>query len=359
MKWFFILGRNPKLSREEVLSYLRSREREHKEIFFEENFLVLETREGELFDIQEFGGVIKLGKIDFEGKMNDFNLYVEKNEIIPSDKFSYAVFGNQEFEVLKNRFKSYKKKAMLKHGRKRIVFQDGEKQEFPHAEFNLFLYNFKGQIYFGSATQDYNVSKIKERDMKKPVRREYLAISPRLAKILINLSGAKPQGLMLDPFCGIGGILQEALLKRINVYGIDKSAQAIKDADENLKWLFGQYKIKNTYKLENLDSRKSPDMQFSAVATETPLGKVVKKKQDDNEAKQIIQNFEAFMIPILGRIKKVKKPKAKIAITFPAIRDFRVDSKKIANKTGLKIVIDPILESRPDQFISREIVVFE
>jgi hypothetical protein len=37
--------------------------------------------------------------------------------------------------------------------------------------------------------------------MQKPIRREELAISPRLAKILINLSGAKKNNLLLDPFC--------------------------------------------------------------------------------------------------------------------------------------------------------------
>ena len=195
--------------------------------------------------------------------------------------------------------------------------------------------------------------------MEKPIRREHLAISPRLSKILINLSEAKPYDLLLDPFCGVGGILQEALLKNINVYGMDKEKQAIKDAEENLKWLAKKYQIKSKYTLENLDSRKAPDLQFRAIATETPLGKVLRKKPDDNEAKKIIQNFEAYIIPILARIKKVKKSNAKISMTLPVIRTFKVDAQKIADKTGLKITLNPILESRADQFISRNFIVFQ
>ena len=65
------------------------------------------------------------------------------------------------------------------------------------------------------------------------------------------------------------------------------------------------------------------------------------------------------MVPILSKIKKTKKPTAKIAITFPVVKRFHTDAKKISQKTGLKIYIEPILESRPDQFISRDIIVFQ
>lgn len=358
-KVFFVLGRNPQLSRAEIIAYLRARERTFKEVLFEENLLVLETNKDERFDIQEFGGIMKLGKVVFEGDEAELITYFQKNEVIPADKFSYATVGNIDPELLKEKFKSEKKKAILKHGRRRIKFQDGNKQELPNADFNILYHQNQDKIYLGIATQTFDSQPVKERDMGKPVRREHLAISPRLSKILINLSGAKSRDLLLDPFCGVGGILQEALLKNINVYGIDKDKQAVKDAGENLKWLTEKYRLKSRYTLENLDSRKTPDLQFKAIATETPLGKVLTKKPSDNEAKKIIQNFEAYIIPILTRIKKIKKPNTKIAMTLPAIRTYRVDAQKISNKTGLKIFLNPILESRPDQFISRTFVVFQ
>ena len=359
MKTFFILGRNPELSRHEVLEFLKARNREYEEIFFEENFLVIETNEGEKFDIQEFGGVMWLGEITTEGTIEDLAKDIKENEIVPSDKFSYAVFGNQDEQIIKDKFKERKKKAMLKHGRQQIKFQDGSKHDLPNADFYIFYHEYKKTIYFGLTTQDYNDSGVKKRDMKKPFRRESLAISPRLSKILINLSGAKPRDLFLDPFCGIGGILQEALIKKMNVHGIDKDKEATEGAKQNLKWLATEYNIKNNYTIENMDSRKTPDLQFAAIATETPLGKVLRKRPDNNEAKQIIQNFEAYMIPILKKLKAVKKPKAKIAITFPVIRDIHTDIEKIADKCNLKIYIKPILESREDQFISRDIIVFQ
>jgi len=368
MKTFFILGRNPELSRHEVIEFLKARNREFTEVFFEENFLVIETNDNEKFNIQEFGGVMWLGEITTEGTIEDLTKDIEENEIIPADKFSYAVFGNQDEQIIKDKFKERKKKAMLKHGRQQIKFQDGTKHELPNADFYIFYHspntesqipNTSKKVYFGIATQDYDDRGVKKRDMKKPARRESLAISPRLSKILINISGAKPRDLVLDPFCGIGGILQEALIKKMNVHGIDKDKAATEGAKQNLKWLASEYNIKNNFTIENNDSRKTPDLQFAAIATETPLGKVLRKKPNDNEAKTIIQNFEAYIIPILRRLKAVKKPKAKIAITFPAIRTFHTDAEKIADKCNLKIYIKPILESRPDQFISRDIIVFQ
>ena len=358
MKWFFILGRNPALSREEIFAYLTSRSRKYNEVFFDGNLLVIETPEGEKFNIQEFGGVLKLGEVIFEGDESEFKNFILDGEIVPADKFTYAVFGNLEFEILKEKFKSNRKKAILKHGRNQIELEGGKKINLSmNSDFSIFLYGLGEKIYFGLVNQDYDSLDVRKRDMEKPVRRESLAISPRLGKILVNLSGAKPGDLLLDPFCGVGGILQEGLLKKIKVYGIDKDGEAIKGARENLHWMKKKYGFKESFALKVGDSRKVDDLQFGAVATETPLGKILRKKPDNNEAKQIIQNFEAFIIPILNRLKKSKKYSSKIAITFPVIRDFHVDIKKVVKKGGMKIVFEPIKESRKDQFISRDIVV--
>jgi tRNA G10 N-methylase Trm11 len=192
--------------------------------------------------------------------------------------------------------------------------------------------------------------------MKKPVRREELAISPRLARILINLSGARPGKLMLDPFCGIGAVLQEALVSGINVVGLDIDKKAISDCTRNLKWLEKNYKIAE-WQLLNEDSRRVPDKKYDAVAGETPLGVLVRKRPNNFEAKEIISKFEGFIVHILRRLKNVKKVDGKIAITFPFIREYSVNIDKVCNETGLKCLFR-VKEYRSSQFIGREILVF-
>ncbi|MCH7989654.1 MAG: hypothetical protein IID46_10980, partial [Planctomycetes bacterium] len=68
--------------------------------------------------------VMWLGEVTTEGTIEDLVKDIEENEIIPADKFSYAVFGNQDEQILKDKFKERKKKAMLKHGRQQIQFQE-------------------------------------------------------------------------------------------------------------------------------------------------------------------------------------------------------------------------------------------
>jgi tRNA G10 N-methylase Trm11 len=357
MKQVFILGRNPKLSRQEILSYLEARAINFSEVLFEDNILVLEV--SLLVNIQEFGGTIRSGAVEFEGAREEFEEYIIDNEIIPSDKFSYSIFGNGDYEILQDKFKLEKKRAVLKHGRRKIRFQGGENVNLPNSDFSLFYHLSDNRVYFGIINQEYDYSELKIRDMEKPIRREHLAISPRLAKILINLSGAKTGQNLLDPFCGIGGILMEGIIKGLNVTGIDSDKQAVADARKNIEWLLSKFKINVRYTLINQNSASTPDKQFDAIATETPLGELLKKKPSDKEAQKIIEDFERKIIPVLKRFKQVKRGGGRVAITFPVVRKFKVNKERIVRECGLRVVIEPIEEFRPKQFISREILVLE
>jgi len=356
VKQYFVMGRNPELSREEILAYSNARNLKPKEIMFEENFLLLEiTNE---ININNLGGTLKSGLIEKEGPVEIVEAHLVSDEIIPEDKFTFSVYGNVEPEVFKFKFKSDRKKAILKHGRRRIKFQNKEKVNIASADHYLILHLVDKTLFFGRINQEYDSKSVEFRDMKKPVRREHLAISPRLSKILINLSGAKENDFLLDPFCGIGGILQEALLLNLNVHGSDKDMLAIRDARKNLSWLKSKYKIQKRFDTETKDVRKLTKNNFDAIATETPLGDVFRKKPNNHLAKQILQRFEGFIIPALKHLKKIKKNNAKIAITFPRIQNNKIDYQKIEEETELKIIVGPIHESRDKQFISREILVF-
>jgi len=281
------------------------------------------------------------------------------------DKFSFCVTGNDSDdleEALMDKFKSEGIKAQVKHGRNRMLLQKGEYVLMPNSDVEFFFYNIEGRLFFGRVDQDYSYTEVKERDMHKPFRRESLAISPRLSKILINITGTNKGGLLLDPFCGVAGILQEALIKGINCYGIDKDKQAIESAKKNLKWLSQNYKIDATYTLLNADSSKAPNIRVDGVATEPALGEIVRRKLKEHEAKQFIERFERLIVPVLRKIAQIKKPGAKIAITFPYIRNYSVDLAKVCKLTGLKKVEitgveTPIREFREGQFIAREIVL--
>ena len=60
---------------------------------------------------------------------------------------------------------------------------------------------------------------------------------PRLARMMVNLSACTAGKTLLDPFCGVGTILQEALLEKAMVVGMDVNPWCVKAATENLEWL--------------------------------------------------------------------------------------------------------------------------
>ena len=68
-----------------------------------------------------------------------------------------------------------------------------------------------------------------------------VTLHPKIARALVNLSLVKKQEALLDPFCGTGGILLEAGLLGIQVFGSDIEKKMIEGCRKNLEF----YQIKN------------------------------------------------------------------------------------------------------------------
>ncbi len=361
MEYFFILGRNPFLSKAEIFLYLETRRIEFEEIFFERNFLTIRLKEEFNFNIQEFGGIIKLGKLKIFSKKQDFLEYLEKEEVVPSDKFSYSIIGNIDENIFISKFKKERKKAFIKRARNRILLQEGEEFFFSNADFEIFALK-RNKFFLGLVEQTYD-SKIDEFiDMRKPVRREEFSISPRLSKIMINLSGLKKGNILFDPFCGVGCILIESLLKNIPAIGFDIDKKAIEGAQKNLEWLSKNFDLNSNYKIERKNSFFLDNIDFDGIVTEAPLGDLIKRKLSNDEKKDFLFSFERKIVPFLKKFKEKKKENSRIIITFPAFENLSLNIKEILDLTGLSLlsfkeIKFPIIEKRKNQFVHRELAV--
>jgi tRNA G10 N-methylase Trm11 len=371
MEYFFVLGRNPALSYAEVISYLKSHDISYSISSFENNFLIVSVKDDVKINVQDFGGVLKIGKATLVKTDKDLDGQIE-NYFALERKFNYSVIGNGNDEKvdyieesLKQKFKKEKLKAQVKHSSDVIKTQDGDYFEFIKSDVEFFFFEDNNGSFFGLVDQSYSYKELKERDMQKPVRRESLAISPRLAKIMINLSQVRSGDVLLDPFCGIGVIVQEAVLKGINCIGGDIDKLTISGAKRNLDWLETKFKVLGESKFRVGDSSAFPFVKIDGVATEPALGDVVRRKLNARDAPEYIRRFESLIIPVLRRMRELKTKDGKIVLTMPFIRDYSVSVERICGATGLRIynldekVVMPIKESREGQFIGREIVVLE
>jgi tRNA G10 N-methylase Trm11 len=354
-RYLFVLGRNPELSRAEVISYLEAREIKFKIISERDNLLLIESEIDERKAINSLGGTIAIGRVFVSGDEQDILSYLEKNPIYfgEENKFQYSISNFSEIDIedaVKENFKKERLKAVFK---KIEIAPDSMK--------NLHNY-FIIDDNFGVIEEIYDTEEAEKRDMEKPVRRSRLAISPRLARILINLSGVKEGETLLDPFCGIGVILQEAVLQGINCIGVDIDRKAIEGAKRNLNWLKEKYKTRADYKLVNKDSGRVILRGIHGIACEPNLGMLLKRSPNPAQALEIMRKFESTISFVFTNLKYSLVQGGKIAFTSPLIRagNNRIGCSinRIIEKAGLRL-ISKFKEEREGKIVSREVFVLE
>ena len=101
----------------------------------------------------------------------------------------------------------------------------------------------KTETWVATTVAVHNPFEFQKRDIQKPNQRVIFAMPPRLARMMVNLSACNEGKTLLDPFCGVGTILQEALLEKAAVIGMDKNPWCVKAAEENLEWLIQEYEL--------------------------------------------------------------------------------------------------------------------
>jgi len=360
MKYLFILGRNPELSIAEIKSYIKRTENAILNEAIRKNGLLLELEKPiEAGAVDVLGGTLEIGIVLCS--LKDIN----RKEIYygTANKFNYVVWDFSEetekvSEYLKARFHSERLKVTEK---KFTGFVRGQNEEFTRKPSSNLITEgyFVFEDLFGKVVQKCDYKDIERRDMEKPVRREDLSISPRLAKIMINLSEVKENGTLLDAFCGIGVILMEALNMGIKSIGIDKDKEAISGASKNIEWAKFP---KEKYMLMNNDSSKVVIGLMNVLVSEPDFGKTLKKALEKREAESTIKQFENLIINVLNNLKK--SVSGKFVFTAPFIDTGRervgCDFIKICNKTRLKLEEGfPIQEFREGQIVGREIIVLK
>jgi tRNA G10 N-methylase Trm11 len=352
MKYLFILGRNPELSIQEIKSFLKREGNSILEEKIVKNGLLLElSKPLDAGSVDLLGGVLEIGIVMCNLKdINRKDIYMGT-----ANKFNYVVWDFSDktekvSEYLKTRFHSERLKTTEKRFTGFVRGQDDEYTRKPSS--NLITEEFfVFDDMFGKITQKCNYKEIERRDMEKPVRRENLSISPRLAKVMINLSEVKDNGILLDPFCGIGVILMESLNMGIRAIGVDKDKEAISGARKNIEWLkFTEGK----YKLINDDSSRVVIGSMDVLVSEPDFGATLKKIPSRKEAESMIKQFEILMINVLNNLKKSVVGRFVFSSPFINTEAGRIgcDFSKICEKTKLKLVEGfPIEEFREGQVV--------
>jgi tRNA G10 N-methylase Trm11 len=171
----------------------------------------------------------------------------------------------------------------------------------------------------------HNPFEFQKRDIGKPNQRKIFAMPPRLARIMVNLASCTTGKLLLDPFCGVGTILQEALLAKARVVGMDINPWCVKAAVENLEWLKREYGLTEAeFRVLQGDARKlAPKIGQEAVdcvATEPDLGPALRHVPTTPYAVKIIEKLESSYYSFVEEAFKVLRRKGRLVLVTPFIQ---------------------------------------
>lgn len=170
------------------------------------------------------------------------------------------------------------------------------------------------------AVQDYQEDVI--RDMEKPDRRVREGLlPPKIARIMVNLSRQPGTRSLLDPFCGSGVVLMEALAMGLDAYGVDTAQSAVDASRNNLEWFSRFYAVSGKYSLKKGDSRTLSDLfaplSLDSAATEPDLGPPLRRQPTLAKAKESADRLRDLYVRVLAEMRIVLRPGSRVVFITP------------------------------------------
>ena len=343
MKYIAVLGRLPKISLAEIQAIYDSNAK-----LIGPELAVFET--DKTVSIDRLGGSIKLGQI-FSGNFRELAEVINTRK--PEGKITIGVSSyalnlnhkNKKSEVENQvRRKAMELKSLLKKlGRNvRVVEARG-----PEISSATAFHNHLGEkpgaeevILVGSETYlslgVQNIDKYRERDQMRPARDAKVGmLPPKLAQILINLGGKIDESKkVLDPFCGTGVVLQEALILGQPVIGSDLNPRMMEYTQKNLDWLlekkarFFQIKpeliaqknlfLNSIYTGDATDFAWPKSSEIGLVACECFLGSPMSKPPVEIKLKDEKQNCKRIILGFLKNLAEQIEDDTPVVIAVPA-----------------------------------------
>lgn len=392
MRYFFILGTNTGLSVAELAAVIELKNLR----LLAADFLLAETEReiNALEIIKRLGGVIKIGRIIKELPLSqEKNLLSEVEKIAVAKQvgstggkfpFGFSGYGTHNFNKQDLGLKL--KKYFVEKGISSRFVVSREKtlssvvvtqNRLVGRGIEIVLAADEKAVLIGETLAVQPFKDLSRRDFGRPARDDLSGmLPPKLAQIMINLAQVdNEKAVFIDPFCGSGTILSEALLMGYkNLFGSDISGKAVDDTRKNISW------IKDLYSLENfkckLTVKNAADLSkfiitssADAIVTEPFLG----PQRGMIAFKVVISNLEELYSLALAEFRKVLKPGGRVVMIWPlfygqkpitprydGFKMIDMIPEEIRGSQFIKKNNRPtIIYGRPGQKVYREIVVLD
>lgn len=401
-KYFFILGHSPQISQAEIEAIFDQLPEGHQITASSDealiiNYKIYDNAQFQIKDlIKKLGGTIKIGKILDEIELDkQSDVLAEVSAKLTATRLLEKYFQQSTERInfgfscywLDNEISKTIFKQLLKLGLelKKELKAQGHSMRFVTSRekalssvivgenkliekgTDICLLFFQNKIYLGKTLAVQEYKRFIQRDYERPDRDAKSGmLPPKLARMMVNLSQARMDDILLDPFCGSGTVLQEATLLGIKkVIGSDISPKAVRDTKNNLEWLKSNFRLSGYSQIFQSDIKNVPNKlkeKVDVIVTEPLLGPPLKGNESLDMIKTISKELSELYLESFRIFSQILKKDGRIVIVFPL---FRKDNQEISlpiipqiEQMGFQIQ-NRITYSRPDQKVVREIFVFE
>lgn len=259
--------------------------------------------------------------------------------------------------------------------------------------WELVLIKQESQTIIAQTVKIQDIESYTLRDRGRPKRDTRVGmLPPKLAQIIINLAAGKlpeeklesiceiPLGeslprpdmgqSLLDPFCGTGVVLQEAVLMGYKVYGTDLEQRMVDYSTSNLDWLKAKFSLPELQ--DHLEKGDATSHQWqppiNLVATETYLGRPFTHIPSPEILAQTISDCNLIIKKFLKNIGGQIDSDTRLCLAVPAWQTKPNEFKHLPlidqikdlgyNRISFEHVRDKdLIYYRPDQIVARELLV--
>jgi len=178
--------------------------------------------------------------------------------------------------------------------------------------WELVLVRDKTRVHLCQTVREQDIEAYARRDQSRPKRDARVGmLPPKLAQVIINLALGDKNPLeeeirVLDPFCGTGVVLQEALLMGCFAIGTDIEPRMADFTTENLHWLYEKIGYPGpglVLQVEASDATNTKwELPFTTIASEAYLGRPFSRTPDAHTLRTVIQDVNTIVKRFLENV---------------------------------------------------------
>jgi tRNA G10 N-methylase Trm11 len=403
MNSLVILGRQPELGLAELESLYGAK----NITSFGDKFALVDIPADKI-DFDRLGSVIKLTTVLTELDKDDWisvekyllKMVIEHLDYIPEEgKFNFGLsnYGLRASTTQITRTALTIKKVIKASGRSvRIVPNKSAALSTPQVLHNhlagatrgweVVSVRRGGKVIVCLTMREQDIEAYTARDQARPKRDAFVGmLPPKLAQTIINLAtglldknkkdSSTPLPIsdtqvptVLDPFCGTGVVLQEALLMGYSAYGTDISPKMVEYSTENILWLRERWESAKEYcRIELGDATSFKWKQpINIVAGETYLGQPISMMPDREKLNRLIAETNELHKKTLQNLASQLEKGTRLCLAVPTWRTqkgfARLPILDQIEKLGYNLIdfelvsAKRLIYAREDQIVGRELV---